>query len=491
MDKKTDQAQDLLEGQEILPGFTAQEVPPAQAAHDVNEGQAAPAQKGKAGQSLRRIREELAQGATPEEYREKIGLSAQRLLDYLDSSVFQEIRKLAEGMQAIIDQLEMRMEALPEPKKKLAPFLLDEAAEDPEIADRYSLEDLLEMAVDDEGNPVDGPLREMVERAKRSQAKFFETKALIAEADQLAEELPRIISNPAELLAFPLDKPNSVIWNLLAEADPSGQIAVEIETTGQKDRKKGKEALIYYAINFEDIGPGLTISKQLTNYDKRVYTAAAALFNAGNDTFTSAQLHRMMGNSGQPSAKQIQRMNDSLTKMGAARIYIDNTGEITVNKGYKHFRYDASLLPFERVRAYINNTLTDSAIHLFREPPMITFAKERDQITTVPRKLLESPISKTDANLTLEDYLIERIAHMKNPTNKAPRKILFSTVFEHCHINGKTDKDRKERERTPEKIRKYLDHYKSCGWIVGYILEANSVTICLERQPKSLPVKGK
>ena len=475
MDKENDQAQEILEGQEMLPGFTAQEVPPAQDAHEVKKNR----------MTLR----EFSQAVTSEEFREKIGESAQKLLDYVTSDTFQMIRELAEGMQAFIEQQEKRLAALPEPKKNLVPFLLDEAAEDPDIADSYSLEDLLEMAVDDDGNPVDGPFKEIVERAKHRQAKFFETQALIAEVDQLAEELPRIISNPAELLAYPLDKPNSVIWNLLAEADPSGQIAVNIETTSPKDKKKHKEALIFYAINFDDISPGLTFTKQLTTYDKRVYTAAAALFNEGNDIFSLAQLHHMMGNSGRPSAKQIQRMNDSLTKMGAARIYIDNRNEIRVNKGYKHFRYDASLLPFERVSAYINNTLTDTAIHLFREPPMITFAKERDQITTVPRKLLESPISKTDANLTLEDYLIERIAHMKNPNSTAPHKILFTTVFEHCHINGKKDKDRKERERTPEKIRKYLDHYKSCGWIAGYSQGADGVTIYPDRVPKSLPIK--
>jgi len=477
LDKENDQAQEILEGQEMLPGFTAQEVPLAQDAHEVKKNR----------MTLR----EFSQAVTSEEFREKIGESAQKLLDYVTSDTFQMIRELAEGMQAFIEQQEKRLAALPEPKKNLVPFLLDEAAEDPDIADSYSLKDLLEMAVDDDGNPVDGPFKEIVERAKHRQAKFFETQALIAEADQLAEELPRIISNPAELLAYPLDKPNSIIWNLLAEADPNGQMAVDIDTAGPKNKKKSVEALIYYAINFDDIGHGLTITKKLTAYDKRVYIAAHALFNAGNEVLTLAQLHRQMGNSGQPSAKQIQRMNDSLTKMGAARIYIDNANEIEVNKGYKRFLYDGSLLPFERIRAYINNTLTNTAIHLFREPPMITFAKKREQITTIPRELLESPISKTEANLTLEDYLIERIAHMKNPNNKAPRKILLSTVYEHCHINGKTDKDRKERERTPEKIRKYLDHYQSCGWILGYIIDADSVTIYLDHHPKSLPVKGR
>ena len=187
----------------------------------------------------------------------------------------------------------------------------------------------------------------------------------------------------------------------------------------------------------------------------------------------------MMGNSRRPSEEQTRKISDSLTKMGAARVYIDSTEEVKTNKKYTAFKYDAALLPFERISAYINNTMTEAAIHLFREPPLITFARERGQITSLTRQLLESPISKTDTNLRLEDYLLERIGHMKNPRSKAPRKMLFTTIYERCHITGKTEKDRKERQRTPGKICKYLDHYVKCGYISGYDMGKDSVTIRL------------
>ena len=180
----------------------------------------------------------------------------------------------------------------------------------------------------------------------------------------------------------------------------------------------------------------------------------------------------MMGNRGNPNTEDLQKINDSLTKMGAARVYLDNAQEVQVNKKYARFKYDASLLPFERISAYINGQLVESAIHLFREPPLITFARERGQITGLTRQLLESPISKTDANLQLEDYLLERIGHMKSPKSKAPRKMLFSTIYERCGITTK-----KQRQRAPEKIRRYLDHYNKCGWIAGYTMDKDGVTI--------------
>lgn len=297
-----------------------------------------------------------------------------------------------------------------------------------------------------------------------------EIEAAADEAETIKAELPRIMSHPTDKLAYPLDKPNSIIWNLIAGADPNGQIQLAIGT-GKKGG--GKEATVLYGINFDELETSLTITKKLTPFDKRCYIAVAGLYNGGNDIVSATQIYKMMGNSGQPKADQIQKINDSLTKMGAARVFIDNQKEAQSTK-YSRFKYDASLLPFERISAYINNTLTESAIHIFREPPLITFARQRNQISSITRQLLESPISKTDANLLIDDYLLERISHMKSGKGKAPRKMLFTTIYEHCGI-----KTAMQKQRAPEKIRRYLDHYKKCEWIRGYTEDKDGITIIL------------
>ena len=280
------------------------------------------------------------------------------------------------------------------------------------------------------------------------------------------EKDPRIIAKKAEKLLYPLDKPNSKIWNMLAEADTSGQMYFR---TG-----KTKDVLVFYSINFDDLDPALKISKKLTPYDKRVYIAAAALFNAGNDVVTATQIFREMGNSAPPAPDQIQKIWDSLTKMRSAVIQLDNQKETETIKKYGVFKYDGQLLPFERISAYINNTLTDAAIHLFREPPLVSFARQRNQVTTITRKLLESPISKTESNLQLEDYLLERIGHMKKPKSTTSRKILFSTIFENCGIES-----RSQKSRAPEKIKRYLEWYKKNGWILDYEMQTDGIKIIL------------
>lgn len=346
--------------------------------------------------------------------------------------------------------------------KGLLPFILDEleATDIAEMGD--SLPDVLD-AIDGRGDLSKNKWAPIIERAQ-----FAKEKANPA---QKKAPVLHVTTKPAESVNYPLDKPNSVIWNLLTTADPDGQLALDIVTSKSCSEQ---DAVIYYGINFDELEKGLTITKQLTPFDKRVYIAAAALFNAGNETVSIRQIYKSMGNIGEPPMRDIQKINDSLTKMSAARVYLDNIKEITEMKGYKHFKYDASLLPFERVSAYVNGQLTESAIHFFREPPLISFAKKRKQITTFPRKVLESPVNKTDANLMIDDYLLERIGRMKDDKGNTPRKMLYDTIFKQCQI-----KTAKQKQRAPEKIKRYLDFYKKVGHIKDYAEEADGLTIIL------------
>lgn len=269
----------------------------------------------------------------------------------------------------------------------------------------------------------------------------------------------------AEIIEYPLDKINCVIWGLL-ERDTAGQIAIAAEKRGSK-----KEISILYSINFDNLGDEVTISKRLLPFDKRVYIAVSALFNAGNNVISLTQIHYAMGNTSRPKAGQLQRINEAIKKMNGAAITVDNSQEIAANYKYMKFKYEGSLLPLERIEASVNGQLTDAAIHIFREPPVITFAKKRNQITTIPVKLLQSPMNKTDANLQLEDYLLERISREARGKGKTAR-LLYKTIFDHAGISTA-----KQKQRAPEKIEKYLQYYTKTNFIKGYAMEADGVTI--------------
>lgn len=282
---------------------------------------------------------------------------------------------------------------------------------------------------------------------------------------EVAAALPSIGGKRIKELGFPIDKVNANIWKLL-EKDMGGQIAIAAESSKSK-----KQLNIYYSINFEEIDKDVTITRQLEPFDKRVYIAIGALWAAGQQIITIGQIYDAMGYAGEPGSADYQRITTSVMKMMGARIYINNAEEAKAYK-YDKFVYHASLLPMERIDAIVNGKTVNSAIHLFREPPLISFARGRKQITTVKRQLLTTPLSKTNANIMLEDYLIERIAHAKS--GKLSPKIKYSTIFEEAHITEK-----KQRQRAPAKVQKILTHYQKCGHIKGFEVEPDGIRLNL------------
>ena len=204
------------------------------------------------------------------------------------------------------------------------------------------------------------------------------------------------------ILELPVDKVNTKIWG---PANDKKKITFAMENAA--DKKKGREVNIMYNIDFDALedSEAVNISKKLTPFDKRVYMAVAALYNAGNEVFSLTQIYIAMGNTGRPSKADLQKINDSLTKMMKAAIKISNEEEAKIYN-YDKIVYNGSLLPMERISGVnIKGKITESAVHPFREPPMLTFAKKHgNQLTAVNIKVLQSPVSKTDENLQIDDY---------------------------------------------------------------------------------------
>lgn len=312
-------------------------------------------------------------------------------------------------------------------------------------------------------NGEESNLQWLIEFAEKETQETHEPAAKQAET--------RIKAVTPKKAGYPLDKVNRNIWELMEEAGADGQISM-LPFAVEK-RGSSKEATVYFSIDFDDDTKAIYKKPHLDPFDKRAYLAVYAMQEAQGDYMSLEQIWKTMGNTTRPNSTQLQRLSDSLTKMRAS-IYIDNKDELPVNKKAVHFRYDGPLLPFERTTAYINGKLCGSVIHLFREPPMISFAKSRKQITTIPTKVLASPANKTDDSLRLEDYLLDCIAQIKS--GKRSNKILYATLFKHCGADGTKDKMKRSRIKN-ELLPRLLDFYKETKWIKGYTAAADGVTI--------------
>lgn len=369
------------------------------------------------------------------------------------------LQGIADTMQYILDHNE-ELAARVREWEQIQPYL-EEELKKPEY-DGRTMEDLLNNEYKDEnGDVLNDSLFEKAFAAARA--------AMLADT---AKQLPRLTvsGKGTSNIEYPLDKINANIWTLLKDADKDGQLTFRFAA---EKRGSKKQADIIYSINFNELeNAGLNTVKRLTAFDKRVYIAASALYNGSSDFITVSQLYATMGNDSRPNARDIERIYTSLEKMRRLPITLDNTDENSKYGNMAKFVYNGVLLPWESIDAVVNGQKADGVIHLFREPPLVSFAKERKQVTTVSRKLLTSPISKTDANLQLDDYLIEHISHIKHSKGKLSNKLLYTTIYDKAGIKTKM-----QRSRAKDKIRQYLDHYKSCGFIKDYKEAADGVTI--------------
>lgn len=373
-----------------------------------------------------------------------------RLKTLFDTDTAEKLAAFIEGLQGV----EARIAALePFLEKELPAIQNTPGFEDITLDDLKSFVGLDGETIpeDIEGEPVPAPIRAALERA-------------IAAAKRA--EVPAATARRADIIEYPIDKPNNKIWNILQ--DTTGrQLKLAINTAKNGSDKRIN---VFYSIDFDELEKdGIKITKKLMPFDKRVYIAISALYNAGNAYITLTQIYYAMGNTGKPSANQLEKINESVNKMRGANIVIDNIQE-TEQYNYLRFNYKGYLLPAEITTATINGQLSESAIRILREPPMMTFAKQRKQITTITVKVLQSPISKTDANLLIDDYLIERISRAKRSGQSC--KILYETIYENTQITTT-----KQKQRAPEKIKTYLEHYKACGLIADYRLSKDGIKI--------------
>lgn len=370
------------------------------------------------------------------------------------AQTMEHVNKLIEEQRALLASL------IPSEWKETLDDLLPELQIEVEKEQYHglSLIDLIYSSYDENGELNDDSL--IMQALKEARKHVIKKKTISVKTKKMKS------------IEYPLDKLNSNTWSRASNWQTDVNVA---------KRNSGKEINILYAIDFAALNKSetISISAELTAYDKRVYIAVAALFNVGNKIMSTPMIYHAMGFTGEPGKLDKEQIYNSIVKMRLTAIAIDTTKESEVYD-YPKFQYTGTLLPSEDYRAIINGNLTDRAINFLREPPLITFAKERGQFTTFEIEVLQSPLSKTDINLKIEDYLLERISSAKHGWQP---KILYKTIAEEAGIENMTiDNQRNLKKRLPSKVNKYLDYYIKCQFIKKYTTDKDGVTVFVSKE---------
>lgn len=259
-----------------------------------------------------------------------------------------------------------------------------------------------------------------------------------------------------ESIAYPLEKAATTLFS-----------GMQIGMTALKAEPNGKsEVTNYITLDVDELPEDNSVRavwSGLSIFDKRVYISIDALLRAGNEYMSASQIWRAMGNNKAPSQDQIKRILESCEKMSKCRISFDNSEEVKAGYHYDAISIRrAYLLPMEmKVDIAINGKIVKNCIQIIRPSlPIMEIARSKRQCIPYTHEQLAIPLSMTDDNLKLDDYLRRRIAR-----NEANRKIMRQTVYDNCGISKS---DRKKRARFDEKMRKLFARYKEVGILADY-----------------------
>lgn len=256
----------------------------------------------------------------------------------------------------------------------------------------------------------------------------------------------KAIPKKAESIVYPVDKLNFNLWQGLE----SKKYNVSVEKQGSKEEIK-----VYFTPKF--------FGEPMNAYDKRVYLAICALYEAGNEYITAGMIYRAMGGKGRKELKKYEKLKQSIEKMAVVRISIDNEQEAIKYK-YRSFSvtndYLLNCSSVEKIE--LNGGKSDYSIHIFEKPVLMRYAEEHKQVTTYTPEQFQMPLSMTEMNCAIDDYFRYRIARASGKTVK----IKLKTLFEYCNIITRND-----RRYAKQRFDTFLHFYTDVKLIQTYTTE--------------------
>lgn len=173
------------------------------------------------------------------------------------------------------------------------------------------------------------------------------------------------------------------------------------------------------------------------------------------------------------SSPEIMEIKRSIDKLRHIKVIFDYSGFFKGKDGIERaaaFNKEDWFVNAAKATITVNGE-TLSGYQLNVVPPMYWASKQEvKQLATYDRKLLSTPtIRDTSGTATIALLKHDILAHIQTLKHKngkrMNRKIKYTTLFER---NGITIKDKHERKRRREQIKKYLDFLVQEGELTGY-----------------------
>lgn len=224
-------------------------------------------------------------------------------------------------------------------------------------------------------------------------------------------------------------------------------------------------------ISFDDLGKGIKIRRNLLkDIDEPIFNAILTLFIKGNyDVITPLQIHRLL--TADPEARiTIEKAAEYIAaaeRMARCWIDIDATPEIkALYPELDKWRHKGHLLPIEIIDIEMGGVRVQ-AIQRGHVPILYRYAAMKNQISTIPLKMLATPGSDTDEKTVLNHYLLKQIEAMKK--GKLTPVVLYKTLYDQIAMKAETPGAvRKKQFKIREQAKAMLTYWVDQGNIKGF-----------------------
>lgn len=292
-----------------------------------------------------------------------------------------------------------------------------------------------------------------------------------AEAAEPLEEMAALVRQHTIKPRKHID-PNSKVAKKITEAALYEEAGAELNVKGKKEKGQARTAV---SLNYE--GEGVSINKQLTQFDREVHNAITTLFVAGNTNITIAQIwEQLSGSNKSPNPKQAEEVRESVDKQRFTKIKIDFTEEargreLTDMDGnpVTKFVYEGYFVNADKARIRTANGREIEGYIVNKAPALYVHGSALRQVITYDAKLLDTSEAgqNTRENIVIKNYLLRRIGEMKGKS-KWERRIKYETVYKVAGYEGEGSPDKKQRKRINDYVLECMKIWQAHGHVSGF-----------------------
>ena len=219
-------------------------------------------------------------------------------------------------------------------------------------------------------------------------------------------------------------------------------------------------------ISLGELPQGVSVSREFTEWDDSVFRGINTLLYDGTQTFTADMIYRAM--TGNPTAKateEVQRkIFESWVRFTSTWMEL-NTAGVGKAYGFMEVKRTSHVIEGGTDLITMTNPHGTTSVRYYtvsKEPDLIWYANQLNQVARFPIQYLNVPIYKNEDVIHVRNLLLDRIYSIPRQSNTILYSYLFAYLDEEQPPISKTLRDRKIRNLRGH-IKTMLDYWMQPG----------------------------